>query len=408
MERREVLKWLGALGVSALSAPTSFSAERRERAYDVLVVGAGVFGVWTAWALHKTGKRVAVIDAVGPAHSGASSGGESRVTRCGYGDMNLYTEWAHRSIAEWQALSDRASLPLLHSTGVLWLHREGDALVESTAETLTQQELPFTRFTSSELRRRFPVMQVEDGDLGFYERLGGGLMARRAVQTLAAELAQEGVPFLKGRVEPIRASDGKAGALPFVATSDNQRILAEQFVFACGPWLDKACPEAMADRLFVTRQEVFYFATQASDVGALPVWADLPFYGLPSLEGRGFKVANDTHGASVDPDTQDRRASEKGEDVARDFLARRFPTLAEKPLTESRVCQYENSSNGDLIIDRHPGLHNVWIAGCGSGHGFKHGPAIGTHLAGLIQGSEKPIERLSLMSKETRQSRKVQ
>jgi len=193
-------------------------------------------------------------------------------------------------------------------------------------------------------------MQIEDGDLGFYECLGGGLMARRAVQTLAAELAQEGVSFLKGRVEPIRASDGKAGALPFVATSDNQRILAEQFVFACGPWLDKACPEAMADRLFVTRQEVFYFATRPSDVGTLPVWADLPFYGLPSLEGRGFKVANDTHGAWVDPDTQGRRASEEGEDVARGFLAR--SPRSRLPNPESASTRIALTATSSSIVTR--------------------------------------------------------
>lgn len=233
-------------------------------------------------------------------------------------------------------------------------------------------------------------------------------MARRAVQQMAVELEAAGVAFLHGKVTPIHAADAAGGALPSVTTVDGGQIEAEQFVFACGPWLDRVCPDAMAGRLFVTRQDVVYFAVDRARTGALPVWADLPFYGLPSLEGRGFKVANDTHGPQVDISKMNRRVSQEAEIQARVFLARRFPSLAESPLSETRVCQYENSSNGDFVLDRHPGLQNVWLAGCGSGHGFKHGPAVGAHLAGLVSGTEKTIARFSLGSKLTQQERAIQ
>ena len=193
-----------------------------------------------------------------------------------------------------------------------------------------------------------------------------------------------------------------------VTTKNGERIEAEQFVCACGPWLDRICPDAMAKRLFVTRQEVYFFSVDAGATGDLPVWADLPFYGFPSLEGRGFKVANDTHGSPVDPDTADRRASAAGEEAARVFLARRFPSLARAPLSETRVCQYENSADGNLVIDRHPGLDNVWVVGCGSGHGFKHGPAVGSHIAELIAGTAKPREPFLIATKQRQQDRAVQ
>ena len=408
MKRRDVLKWLGALGVASLPGGARFGSVLTPRSYDVLVVGAGVFGVWIASYLHRAGRRVAVIDAFGPAHSGASSGGESRVTRCGYGDAELYTDWACRSIAEWQDLSDRAALPLFHRLGVLWIHRDGDDHVTATAKVLSERDVPYSLLSSRELRARFPVLNVADDEAGFLEPRGGGLMARRAVQTLAAELEAAGVSFLRGKVSPIHASDGVQGALPSVTTIRGESLEAEQFVFACGPWLDQVCPDAMAGRLFVTRQEVLYFAADRRLTGALPVWADLPFYGLPSLEGRGFKVADDTHGSPVNPSELDRRLSREAEERARAFLARRFPSIADSPLSEARVCQYENSSNGDFVLDRHPGLENVWLAGCGSGHGFKHGPAVGAHMAGLVAGSEKPIERFSLGTKQTRQKRTVQ
>lgn len=375
----------------------------------MLVVGAGVFGVWTARYLHLAGLRVAVIDAVGPAHSAASSGGESRVTRCGYGDVDLYTEWACRSMAEWRTLSRRAGLPLFHAIGVLWLHRRHDAFSEATARTLAAHDVPFARLSAEQLRSRYPVLRVDDDQRGILEPRAGGLMARRAVQRLASELAANGVTFLRGRVQSISADDARQGVLPRVTTAGGRSIEADAFVLACGPWLDRVCPDVMADRLFVTRQEVFYFGVDPARTDDLPVWADLPFYGLPSLEGRGFKVANDAHGPEVDDvSAMDRRASEAGEALAREFLARRFPSLADSPLNESRVCQYESSSNGDFLLDRHPELENVWLAGCGSGHGFKHGPAVGAHLAGLVTGTERTIPRFGLSTKATRHEREIQ
>jgi len=407
-DRRKLLRSLGALAVASVASGCATVTTPPRRSYDVVVVGAGVFGIWTAYKLHMAGRRVAVVDAVGPAHSRASSGGESRVTRCGYGDKEIYSEWAWRSIGDWHALSARSGLPVFHPMGVLWLHAQPSPLVEASARVLSRKNIPFNLLAASELRRRYPVMRVVDDEAGFLEPSGGALMARRAVQTLATELKASGVTFLSGEVSPIRQEQGERGALPAVMTRSGERIDAEQFVFACGPWLDQVCPEAMANRLFVTRQEVFFFSVDAGATGDLPVWADLPFYGLPSLEGRGFKVADDTHGPPVDPNTADRRASAAGEEAARAFLARRFPSLAKAPLSETRVCQYENSSNGDLVIDRHPGLDNAWIVGCGSGHGFKHGPAVGRHVAELVTGAAKPREPFLLASKERRQDRGVQ
>jgi len=406
--RRKLLQVLCALGASTVAGRYAKFANAQRGIYDVLVVGAGVFGIWAANMLHKAGRRVAVIDAVGPAHSRASSGGESRVIRFGYGEDRIYSEWAWRSIRDWQELSARSGLPIFHQMGVLWVHREPDKLVQASARVLSEQDIPFTLLSASELKRRFPVMRVENGEAGFLEPDGGALMARRAVQFLASELASKGVALLSGAVSPIRREQGDQGVLHAVTTTNGKRIEAEQFVFACGPWLDRMCPDAMMGRLFVTRQEVFYFSVDAGATGNLPVWADLPFYGFPSLEGRGFKVANDTHGPIINPDTADRRASATGEQQARAFLARRFPSIADSPLSETRVCQYENSSSGHFVIDRHPGLDNVWLVGCGSGHGFKHGPAVGSHIAELVAGNLEPREPFLLATKQSQHDRAVQ
>jgi glycine/D-amino acid oxidase-like deaminating enzyme len=140
----------------------------------------------------------------------------------------------------------------------------------------------------------------------------------------------------------------------------------------------------------VAQQEIIYFATPPGDArfdaGNHPTWVeyDAAFYGLPSIEGRGFKVAPDWPGPMVDPDRQERRISDERIDASRAYLRRRFPALADQPVAEGRVCQYELTLDTHFIIDRHPALEGGWIVGGGSGHGFKHAPAIGEYLSALV------------------------
>jgi len=202
-----------------------------------------------------------------------------------------------------------------------------------------------------------------------------------------------------------------------VRLRDGRALQAGAFVFACGPWLPRVFPQVLRDRIQPTRQEVFFFGPPAGDrrfaPPALPVWADLSdleniVYGMPDLEARGFKLAFDAHGPPIDPDALERQVTPAGLAASRDFLVRRFPALAQAPLVESRVCQYENTSNGDFLIDRHPELENVWLVGGGSGHGFKHGPAVGDYAARALLGSlGSPEPRFSLATKQVQQQRAV-
>ena len=130
-------------------------------------------------------------------------------------------------------------------------------------------------------------------------------------------------------------------------------------------------------------------------------------YALPDIESRGFKLAFDRHGPEIDPDTMDRVVSPEAVAEARAFVSERFPALSNAPVVETRVCQYENTNNGDFLLDRHPELKNVWIAGGGSGHGFKHGPAVGEYMEQLIGGTAKVEPRFSFASKTTARARAV-
>src|SRR5262249_20207003 len=130
-------------------------------------------------------------------------------------------------------------------------------------------------------------------------------------------------------------------------------------------------------------------------------------YALPDIESRGFKIAFDLHGAAFDPDTGSRVIAPTSSDRLRAYLKLHIPALAEAPIIETRVCQYENTWNGDFLIDQHPELENVWIAGGGSGHGFKHGPAVGGYLSSRILHGLPAEPRFSLAAKQTEQQRSI-
>ena len=409
--RRAVLLGSAAAAVSAVSAAQT--PMTRNNRWDVVVVGAGVFGAWTARRLLDAGKRVLLVDAWAPAHARASSGGESRMTRGSYGADQVYTRMALNSLPEWISLSGRSALPLFHEIGVLFVFPGPDPFLDETLRVHRGLQLPTELLTGRALRRRIPAMALDRDDVGLFEPGFGALMARRAVQTLVAEFVRAGGTYRQAAVAPPTAARGR---LDRVVTRDGERISGDQFVFACGPWLGRLFPDLLGTRIFPTRQEVFFFAPDAQDErfepGQLPGWADFNggdiYYGFPNLEGRGFKIAHDAHGPRIDPDRGDRTPSEAGLADIRAFLRRRFPDLAERPLNEARVCQYENSSNGDLLIDRHPRLRNVVLVGAGSGHGFKHGPEVGRYASSLLLGSlSAPEPRFSLATKAEQEARSV-
>ncbi len=395
----------------AARARSSASGSERgeaEGAFDVAIVGAGVFGAWAAWHLQNRGQRVALIDEYGPASSRASSGGETRVIRMGYGAQEIYSRMSWDSLAQWKKLQQATGERLFTETGMLFMARDRDPLTMESLRTLERLGIPHEKVERADLTSRYPQIDFGPITWALSEPRSGALFARRAVQVVVREFQKAGGQLLLGRAEA-PAGDGPVKAIQV----GDRSIRAGSFVFACGPWLGKVFPDILGDRIFPTRQEVFYFGVPPGDdrfaPPKMPTWIDFgeEIYGLPDLETRGFKVAIDKHGPRFDPDSGERLVTPESTALVKAFVARRFPALKDAPIVGSEVCQYENSSNGDFLIDRHPGHENVWLVGGGSGHGFKHGPALGAYVADrVIRGgeTEKPF---SLATKEKVQSRVV-
>jgi monomeric sarcosine oxidase len=357
----------------------------------VAVIGAGAFGGWTALHLLRAGATVTLLDAWGAGNSRSSSGGETRIIRGTYGPDQPYTKMAARALHLWKENQVRWACRLFHPAGVLWMASDGDDEFErASLPLLGQFGFDHEELSVQELRRRWPQINVEDIRWAIYEPDSGYLTARAACQRVQQAFVEEGGCYRQLAAQP-------SGNLDALALSDGSKLSADHYVFACGPWLGQLFRDAIGDRIFSTKQDVFFFGTPPGDdrfsEGKLPIWAHHRgrfMYGVPDHMGRGFKISEDSRGPTFDPSSGERTVDPETLRRIRHYMGFRFPGMRNAPLIETRVCQYEDTPDRNLIIDRHPKADNVWLVGGGSGHGFKHGPAVGEILAQMVLNGGNP------------------
>jgi glycine/D-amino acid oxidase-like deaminating enzyme len=393
VNRRAFLKVAGAeAGALAFARRAGAAASGA----DLVVVGAGAFGGWTALHLSEKGASVTLLDAYGPGNSRASSGGETRQIRAGYEDREMYTRWVLRAFEAWKAREQEFGRRLLYETGRLLLAPELDESLKTTRTVLDKFKVPNEVLSAAELRRRYPQMNPEGVGVALFEPTTGVLKAREGCIAVVEAFQKKGGRFRIARAQPGRESGGR---LQDVALVDGSSVAASTFVFACGPWLGKVFPDLFKKKLFTPRRDVFFFGTPAGDdrfsYPNFPNYSEdnyAGYYGFPSIDNRGFKVCPVGELTAFDPDTDERIVSAYQVKRARDYLALRFPALKNEPLVESRVCQLEMSVDEHFVVQKHPSWDNVWIAGAGSGHGYKHGPVVGEYVANRVLGGDREPE----------------
>lgn len=381
------------------------------------VIGAGAFGSWTALYLLRAGARVTLLDAWGPGNSRSSSGGETRIMRGAYGPNQPYTKLAARALDLWKQHESQWKQKFFFPIGVLWMVEDDDTFERGSIPLLKAAGIPFEQLAGKDLTRRWPQISFENVEWAIHEPQSGYLLARASTQAVVDHFIAEGGEYRQAAVTP--SPDLESGQLKSLSLllSDDSKIIADRYIFACGPWLGKLFPRTIGPHFLSTKQEVFFFGTPAGDPryndGNLPVWGDHSdrfIYGIPGNQGRGFKMADDTRGPEFDPTSGQRLVSQENLDAACRYLAYRFPGMKDAPLLETRVCQYENTADNNFIIDRHPNNANLWIVGGGSGHGFKHGPALGEMVAKITVNDEAadPLYRLQRFKEDKSKEKKAE
>lgn len=401
VNRRRFFKTIAAAHAGAALARTA--AAQTKPSPDVVVVGAGAFGGWTAYYLRQLGARVRLVDAYGPGNSRATSGDETRGVRSSYGDRGvraeLWTRWANEAIDRWTTFDAewgrQMKVRLFFNTGDFIFRAAPETFTDRTQAVWKQLRIPFELPNVADVTREYPQFDLSNITLALYDPRAGVVRARRACEVLAEAFRQSGGEVLMGHAS---LGDRSGDRLQNIKTIGPAATLtAAMFVFALGPWFPKAFPELMASRIRTPMGHVHYFGTPpGNDRFTFP---NMPSWNFPGVTGwaalppdnRGFRVRL-RGSAATDPDTSDRAFDRSQDALARSFLAERFPQLAKAPLLETRACHYEMSSSGNVIIDRFPGFSNVWVAGGGTAEGFKFGPVSGEYIARRVLGLENDAE----------------
>jgi glycine/D-amino acid oxidase-like deaminating enzyme len=359
----------------------------------ITVVGAGAFGGWTALYLLRHGFDVTLIDAWGAGNSRASSGDETRVIRYTYGANETYFQMTLRAMSLWRENEIRFNKKMMHTTGVLWFcYQPQEDFIAATLPFMTKEGLKYDYLSIKEAQKRYPQVHLADLDHVVFDVNGGYLTARANCQAVAEAFVKEGGRYLIQNAQ-VETQNIENQILHALKLSNGENLKSDFYIFACGAWLGQIFPQIPVTS---SKQEVYYFGTPADSAAYfehLPVWIDANwndlYYGIPASTQRGFKVAYDRRGESINPTEYERVISQENLQKAKFFLAYRFPKLKSVPLSESRVCQYENSPDGNLIFDQHPEIQNVWVLGGGSGHGYKLGPALGEFVGKVLTGQAK-------------------
>jgi len=372
----------------------------------IAVVGAGAFGSWIALQAVRAGFETTLIDRFGPANELSSSAGPSRIIRRAYGADEIYTLFAQRSLELWIAfLAEENRARCFRHTGVLWLAKHLDPSILAARAIFERHHLKHEFLESHAIRALCRGMDLPASTVAMFEPECGALLAEESVRAVAESAIRNGARYMKGKVKP------PSGGMPLrsLEVEHGRSIEADLFVLACGSWLPKLFPEVLGNAIFPTRQEVFFF--ESPKEWAPPIWVDqtdprIP-YVFPDIDGAGIKVAFHRPGPPFDPDSGSREISRDQITEAAEYLRLRFPSMETPAFLRSQVCHYENTSTGDLLIDRHPSMRNVWLAGGGSGHGFKHGPAVAEYLLNAIQKDYSPEPRFRLDGKGKELAKRV-
>ena len=374
------------------------------RSTDVVVVGAGAFGMWTALSLVRLGARVTVVDAYGAGNSRQMSGGETRGVRTSYGDRPhglLWARWPSEAIQRWsewdEAGRDRLLPRVFFTTGDLIMREEVSPYIKDTRANWDAIGTRYEMLTPDEVSYRWPWIRFPNLGVAVYEPGAGVVRARRAIESVAQVFQDEG-----GIIRIGRASFGaRSGSrLESVTVDGGESVSASTVIFACGPWFPKMFPQLMGNRLRISMGHVFYFAVPPGDTRF--AYPNMPSYGVPGCTGwpalppdhRGFRVRTGGR-PPEDPDFSDRWIPTEFHERPRQVLERHFPDLAGAPINETRACHYESSVDRNFIVDTYPELDNVWLAGGGSSEGFKFGPVLGEYIARRVLGVEDDPELAS-------------
>ena len=394
-------------------ATRSFSSLRAEETHDVVVVGGGVMGAWTAIMARKRGASVVLADQFPVAHERGSSHGDGRIYRMAYIE-DIYVDMMLRSLPLWRELEAFAGHQLMAQTGGLQFAAVGEGRLEDQTATYLRRNIEHERLTAPQSNERFPQIELGSQDEALYQPDFGVLFASKCISAAWCYAEALGVqtvtPFRATAVRPA----SNMGATLLIEGADAAPLRARSVVLAPGAWISSLASSLLGLSIptRVSAETVCYYKPRVTSTvdhsfRSMPCFipecdnaiGNFGYYGLPMIDIPGIKCSAHYCGPEVHPD---RRPLSAGGRTAIDavaeqaaaarvaavidstsrFIASRFPHVEHEPfMTQS--CLYTTTPDHDYILSTVPNQPKIVLAGGGSGHGFKMGPAIGEGAAAL-------------------------
>ncbi|NWV43299.1 SOX oxidase, partial [Grantiella picta] len=367
-------------------------SQPQKATYDVIVIGAGIQGSFTAYHLAQHHKDTLLLEQFLLPHSRGSSHGQSRIIRSAY-PQEYYSRMMPESFRLWHQLEAETGTTLYSQTGLVVLGTLGEPELEGCRHSLGVDQV----LDAEALARRFPGFRLQAGQVAVVDSTAGVLFADRALRAVQEAFCRHGGTLRDGekvlRIEP--------GATVTVTTTAGV-YKAPRLIITAGAWTG-AFAEQLGLRLPLQplRIDVCYWREKQPGRAGLgsvgPCFLTLGLsqaphgiYGLPSIEYPGLMKVCHHHGCPTDPDKRDQALSSPARpDIAilSSFISSYLPGLETQPAV-METCLYTNTPDGDFILDRHPKFSNIIIGAGFSGHGFKLAPAVGKLLCELSLGKE--------------------
>ena len=362
------------------------------------VIGGGIFGMAAALELRARGHEVVLFERdVIPAPDASSTDVSKAIRRLHYPEEE-YVELVTRAADQWSKWQERSGSSFYYQPGIISISYDlpSQNKVDDGRETLVRGGVELESLSIDEVRRRFPQLAVKTGDNILFDAWGGFLRSGEALGQLATIARSDGVEIREStRVQEVE----EQGDRVHITCAGGETLAYDRAVISAGPWVVRLLPW-LQQHLLITRQQMAFFVPEDLEAfrrSSFPVWSVLTdrkaWYGFPLLEEGYVKVAEDNRVLEADPDCN-REPTEQFLSQAREFVADRIPGLTTAELVGGRSCLYTNTPDNNFVVDWVPDSDRVLIAGCGCGHGFKFGGAIGPVIADTLEDRENPLGRL--------------